>query len=221
MDIPDIYCVPGIGVDGRLFSRLKLGDYKLKHIHWILPEKREKLEDYALRLSDQIDQSRPFILIGVSFGGMICSALAAHLHPQRVFLISSSKCRAELPLRVRLLKLFPVYLWFSDEVYVRMATLSRRMFGFKGKEDTKMFESMLRTAPEGYFKRAADCVVRWNKDSFESGIIHIHGTNDLVIPLSNVKPDYVIQGGSHNMMMTRSEEISRIIRNELDKLYPA
>jgi pimeloyl-ACP methyl ester carboxylesterase len=217
MLVPDIYCFPGIGVDGRLFSGLDLSGYNVKHIHWILPHKKEKLEDYALRLSSQIDRSRPFVLIGVSFGGMICSALASHLHPERVFLISSSKCRAELPLRVRILKIFPFYLWFSDKAYVRAATLSRRMFGFKGKEDAKLFEEMLNTPPNGYFRRATDCVVRWSTDTFESGIVHIHGTNDLVIPISSVKPDYIIQGGSHNMMMTKAAEISMIIRNELQK----
>ena len=220
MTVPDIYCIPGIGVDGRLFSRLDLSGYNVKHIHWILPFKKEKLEDYALRLSSQIDRSRPFVLIGVSFGGMICSALASHLHPERVFLISSSKCRSELPLKVRLLKMFPFYLLFSDQAYIRVATLSRRMFGFKGKEDTKLFRDMLNTAPKGYFKRATDCVVRWSAETFESGIVHIHGTNDLVIPISSVKPDYIIQGGSHNMMMSRAAEISVIIRNELQKLAP-
>jgi hypothetical protein len=135
-----------------------------------------------------------------------------------VFLISSSKCRSELPLRVRILRLFPFHRWFSDKLFIRAATLSRRLFGFKGKADTKLFEDMLKTAPKGYFSRAADCVVNWESETFQSGMIHIHGTNDLVIPLSVVKPDYIIEGGSHNMMMTKSAEISQIIRSELQKI---
>ncbi len=217
--MPDIYCIPGIGVDGRLFSRLDFGEYHVKHIRWILPLKKETLEEYALRLSEQIDLSRPYVLVGVSFGGMICSAMATLLHPDRVFVISSSKCRAELPLRVRLLKVLPFYLLFSDKAYVRAATFSRRIFGFNGKEDGKLFEDMLNTAPKGYFKRAADCVVRWNAKTFGKGIVHIHGSNDLILPISRVKPDYIIEGGSHNMLMKHADEISEIIRNELKNLY--
>jgi pimeloyl-ACP methyl ester carboxylesterase len=213
-----IYCIPGTGVDGRLFSLLDFRGHEVRHLHWILPHKREKLEDYALRLSEQIDVSKPFVLVGVSFGGMLCASLISHLNPQRVFLISSSKCRSELPPKIRFLKAFPFYRLLPDAAFINAAALSRRIFGFKGKEDARLFVSMLRTAPKGYYSRAADCVVGWDAKSYHPEIIHIHGTEDKVLPLKRIKADYVIQGGSHNMLRTHSEEISAIIRKELSRM---
>jgi pimeloyl-ACP methyl ester carboxylesterase len=213
-----IYCIPGTGVDERLFSLVDFGAHPVKHVRWIVPHRKERLESYALRLSKQIDTTQPFVLVGVSFGGMLCASLMAHLHPQRVFLISSSKCRAELPPKIRFLKNFPFYRLLPDAAFIRMAALSRRIFGFRGKADASLFLDMLRSAPKGYFARAADCVVRWDAQAFAPGIIHIHGTHDRVLPLSIVKADYVIEGGSHNMMRTHAGEIGAIIRRELDSV---
>ena len=212
-----IYCIPGTGVDSRLFSRLELPGHELRHVYWILPYKREKLKDYALRLAAQIDTSEPFVLLGVSFGGMICAELARVLSPERVFLIASSKHRGELPLKLRFLKAIPFYRIMRDRAYVFSATLSRRIFGYKGRDDGRLFREMLHAAPEGYFSRAADCIVGWDADSFEPGIVHIHGTRDRVLPLRNIKADYIIQGGSHNLLHDHAAEISQIIQKELAK----
>jgi len=213
-----IYCIPGTGVDERLFSKIDFGKHEVRHVHWIIPHRRESLEAYALRLSEQIDTSKPFVLVGVSFGGMLCATLMAHLHPQRVFLISSSKCRAELPPKIRFMKIFPFYRLLPDVAFTRAATLSRRIFGFRGAEESRLFEDMLKSAPKGFYSRAVDCIVRWDAKVFRPGIVHIHGTHDKVLPLSFVKADYVIEGGSHNMLRTHSEEISGIIRKELEKI---
>ncbi len=215
---PVIYCIPGTGVDGRIFAKLDLSGYDVKHIHWIVPHKREPLKDYALRLAKQIDASRPFVLIGVSFGGMLCASLIEHLHPSLVILISSSKCRSELPPKIRFLKAFPFYRLMPDSAFINAAVLSRRLFGFRRKESGNLFLEMLRTAPKNYYARAADSIVHWNAKTYDPGIVHIHGTADKILPLRMVRADYVIEGGSHNMIRTHAEEISAIVRMELGKL---
>jgi hypothetical protein len=42
-------------------------------------------------------------------------------------------------------------------------------------------------------------------------MIHIHGTDDHTLPIKNVKADYIIEGGSHMMVLTRGEEINQLI----------
>jgi pimeloyl-ACP methyl ester carboxylesterase len=65
-----IYCISGLGADYRVFQKLVFpSDYHVVHVEWIQPEIRETLSSYALRLLKQIDNSKPFILIGLSFGG--------------------------------------------------------------------------------------------------------------------------------------------------------
>jgi pimeloyl-ACP methyl ester carboxylesterase len=213
-----IYCIPGTGVDERVFSRLDLEGHDVHYVHWIVPYKKETLEDYALRLSAQIKPVRPLVLIGVSFGGMLCTVLAKHLKPDRVFIISSSKSRKELPHRIRWLRLLPFHRLLPDSSYVKAASLSRRIFGFVDDEDGELFLEMLRTAPKGFYPLAVDCIVRWKPKEEVSGIIHIHGTKDKLLPIRRVKPDYVIEGGTHNMVVTHSKQVSEIINKELKGL---
>ncbi len=213
---PIIYCIPGTGVDGRVFSLLDFGDYEVKYIHWVVPHKRESMNDYALRLAKQIDASRPIVLIGLSFGGMLCATLMSHLDPKLVILISSCKSKKELPPKIRFLKAIPFYRLFPDAAFIKAAAFSRKIFGFHNKADAALFLDMLKTAPRNFYSRAIDCIVHWDAKDFKPGVVHIHGTRDRVLPLSFVKADYVIEGGSHNMLNTHHDEISRIIRKELE-----
>jgi hypothetical protein len=75
---------------------------------------------------------------------------------------------------------------------------------------------MLNSAPEGYYRRATDCVVSWDAESYPEGIIHIHGNRDRMLPIDWVKADYVIDGGSHNLLYDHSDQISDIIKKELE-----
>jgi pimeloyl-ACP methyl ester carboxylesterase len=213
--MPIIYCIPGLGVDGRIFAHLDLGDYEVRYIHWITPLLGETLGDYALRLAEQIDQSKPFILIGVSFGGMCCASLASQLHPRKTFLISSSKCGEEVPKRYQVMRYLPLYYLIPAVLFIRIAFWMRKYFGIRSIRSGRLFRDMLSKAPIDYYKRAARCVICWKSETYNPQIIHIHGTRDRVIPLSCVKPTYIIKGGSHMMVMDKAREIGEIIRKEL------
>jgi pimeloyl-ACP methyl ester carboxylesterase len=66
------YFISGLGADKRIFSKLKLNEkINIIHIDWITHNKNESLAAYAERLSNVIDITQPFALVGVSFGGMI------------------------------------------------------------------------------------------------------------------------------------------------------
>jgi pimeloyl-ACP methyl ester carboxylesterase len=68
----NIYLISGLGADKRVFSKLGFStNHVIKHIEWIKPNSNEDLSSYARRLARQIDESKPFFLVGVSFGGMI------------------------------------------------------------------------------------------------------------------------------------------------------
>ena len=59
--------------------------------------------DDAAALLDylEIDQ---IAVMGVSFGGMLCAELSTIISPKKIFLISSSKYRAELPWFIKFFK---------------------------------------------------------------------------------------------------------------------
>ena len=79
-----IYLFPGQGADYRQFRDLEVPPgYDTVHITYPVPDKRETLPEYALRFFPLIDTDAPFVLLGVSLGGMICTELADTLDPER------------------------------------------------------------------------------------------------------------------------------------------
>ncbi len=98
-----VYFISGIGADYRLFTHLRLPKgYEASYIHWIPPFKKEKLKDYAFRLTQQIDTSETFVLAGLSLGGIMSVEIAKRLAPLCTILISSIPVSSQLPRLYRL-----------------------------------------------------------------------------------------------------------------------
>jgi esterase/lipase len=55
------------------------------------------LPDYAKRFSHAIKEDEEFVLIGLSFGGMLASELAKIVSPKKLIIISSLSSYRELP----------------------------------------------------------------------------------------------------------------------------
>jgi hypothetical protein len=213
-----VYCIPGLGVNEHLFKNLRLKKCRVSCIEWIAPVKDESLPEYAMRLTKQMDTSKPFALIGVSFGGMCSIEIAKQLSPVKTFLISSSKVRSELPKSLRFLFFLPGYKLFSDNVYLKSARIVKKRLGVTEEMDED-FEEMLTPPPEGYFRKAVDMIVNWQNEEYPSNVFHIHGNADDVLPYKKeVDYNYIVQNGSHMMVMDRGEEISEVINRELEKV---
>jgi surfactin synthase thioesterase subunit len=214
----NVYCIPGMGVDGRLFKNLQINNAKIHHIKWLTPLKNEQMREYAIRLSEQIDTSEPFVLVGVSFGGMCSVEIAKYLNPVKTFVISSCKKSNELPLKINFWKNFSLYRKLSDAIYIKGAMLVKKQFGVTTKDQSDKFLEMLKSAPENYFSGAVHCIMNWKNDIIPDGIIHIHGTADRVLPHKKINCDYKLVGGDHFMIVTRAREINEIIKKELEEI---
>lgn len=213
----NVYCIPGMGVDGRLFKYLDLDKCKIHHIKWLTPHKGESLEAYAMRLAEQIDTQKPFALIGVSFGGMCAVEVARKLHPVKTFIISSSKSIEEVPLKIKVWRYVPLYKSISDKAYKKGALILKRQFGVSNAEQEKKFREMLDTAPKNYFRGAVHCIINWvPKQIIPTSVVHIHGTKDQILPYKKIKKlDYTIDRGTHFMIINRANEINKILNKEL------
>ena len=86
----NIYFFSGLGADERVFQYVDLSFCNPVFIKWNMPMKDECIENYALRLTEQIIEENP-ILVGVSFGGMIAVEVAKLIETEKVILISSAK----------------------------------------------------------------------------------------------------------------------------------
>lgn len=73
----NVYFISGLGVDERAFKNIILPEnYSVHNIRWIELLEKESLESYSTRLIAQIDQQKPFALVGLSFGGMIAAEIS-------------------------------------------------------------------------------------------------------------------------------------------------
>ncbi|MCK4919595.1 MAG: alpha/beta hydrolase [Bacteroidales bacterium] len=212
-----IYFLPGQGSDERIFDSLNFDpSFKLEHIKYPTPEKGTNLKQYAKIISTQIDTGENFILVGVSFGGMISSELIEILNPEKVLIISSAKNRTELPFRYKFQKSIPLYKIMPGKVLLFGAKLLQPIVEPDRDYDKETFKSMLGDKDPKYMKRTIDMIITWERMSNSDNIVHIHGDNDHTLPIRKVNPNYIIPQGSHMMTLTRAEEISQILNKEIE-----
>jgi len=213
-----IYLFHGQGSDHRLFKNLVVPPgYDTVHISYPMPEKREDMHSYAFRILSQIDTTEPFILLGVSLGGMICTELSDTLSPVRTILISSAKTGSELPGRYTFMKTFPVDRIVPKGLIKAGGRLLQGIVEPDRKYDKETFKSMLKEKDPLFLKRTADMIIHWERTTCSRQIVHIHGNKDHTIPVKNVKADYIVDGGSHMMIITRADEINELIGNILSE----
>ena len=172
------------------------------------------MQSYAKKFLPQIDVSKSFCLLGVSFGGMLCTELSNMITSKKTFLISTSKTRKELPWFIKLLKHIALHKIISEKQHRKMAYQGRWVVGF-GKAYIPEFLGMVNSMTKNYFKYCINIIVNWDNTQFPKNAIHIHGDADILLSRKFVKADYVIRNGSHAMIVFQAEEINKIIENEL------
>jgi hypothetical protein len=212
-----VYLIPGQGFDYRVFNNLELTEnFDTVYIHYVVPDKKSELKQYARILAQKIDTTEKFSLIGVSFGGMVCSEMCEFLNPEKVILISSAKARKEIPLGYKMFKYLPINLLIPGFLYKASGQILRPIFEPDEKLANGLFKDMLHSSNNQFMKQSTKMIINWNKKTFSDKIIHIHGTSDNTLPFRNIKTNYTINKGSHMMVFTRSEEINAIVNKILN-----
>jgi esterase/lipase len=212
-----IYAIPGLGTTKKLFVNTTIAGVEIKVLDWPLPEKNDTMQSYARKFLPQINTDAPFCLLGVSFGGMLCVELARIISPKKIFLISTSKTRKELPWFIRFFKHVPIHKIVSEKQHRKLAYQGRWLVGF-GKAYIPEFLGMVNSMSENYFQNCINIIVNWNGTAVPKNSVHIHGDNDKLLKYKFVKADHTIPKGSHAMIVFQAEEINRIIENELKNL---
>jgi hypothetical protein len=212
--LPHIYLVPGLGADGRLFGRLTWDEgMQRTAIRWIEPLQHEKIGDYALRLSRQIDTSQPFVLVGVSLGGVMSIEIAKHICPEKIVLISSIKHKNEKPFYFALGSLFHATIWppKNKTIYTLMV---RMFFGKLSDRQFEIFKDMVHKTSPAFMKWAQMAIASWENTKIFDNLVHIHGSMDTIYPAVFIKSYIPVKGGTHYMIVNKAREISLIL-NEI------
>lgn len=210
----NIYCISGLGADEKAFERLKIDGYHLLHLRWLSPMKNESLSSYAKRMAEQIGESEP-ILIGLSFGGMVAIEIAKQMPVKKLVLISTAKHFLEIPFWMRLsgmLKLHKIIPLKSNRLTQKA---DNRRMGIETEEERALVDSYRKKADQKYVNWAVDQILTWKNTWAPEKIFHIHGANDRMFPIRNIRPTHVIPNGTHLMVLNRAEEVSRCIEEIL------
>lgn len=208
-----IYLLPGQGADRRQFDSLTFdGSYKIKVIEYGTPHDSLNMKSFAKYLSQYIDTTEEFILIGVSLGGMLCIELSELLNPEKTIIISSAKNRNDFPARYTFQKKIAVYKLFPGSVLLAGAKILQPIVEPDRKKNKETFKAMLGAKDSKYMERSVDLIINWERQVNTKKIYQIHGSNDHTLTLRSIKnPDYIIENGSHMMTLTRAKEISSLL----------
>lgn len=211
-----IYCIPGLGADERIFSRLSIQGYQLKFLNWIGPVPGETLHEYARRMAGGIEDAAP-VLLGVSFGGMVAIEIAKIVPASKVIIVSSVKCTAELPAWMKWLGAFRVNKLVPIKNYRFTERFRNYRLGISQKDDIELVNSYRRNADLTIVKWSIHQILNWKNRDYPDTIFHIHGEKDKIFPVRGIKPTHIIKGGTHMMILNRAAEISNCISRILSE----
>lgn len=212
-----VYFISGLGADKRAFTFLDLSFCNPVFVEWIKPHKKETLQQYALRLKDQITDPEP-VIVGVSFGGMLASEMALADPAVRAIIISSNKVKKEFPRLLLAGKYVPAYKWIPEKILKKGIVIRNAFFGLKGEKQKEIYTAIMQDSDFGFTKWAIEAILHWKNDKKPHNVTHIHGTADRLLPFRLVKEDYSIKGGTHLMILNNAGEISVLLKKIISDL---
>lgn len=203
-----IYCISGLGADEKAFAKINVPGYQLRHLHWLTPVKNEPIAAYAKRMAGQIEEANP-VLMGLSFGGIMCIEIAKLVQVDKVILVSSIPTDKQLPLwmkaagKLRLHKIVPL-----NPHTKLLQPLQDFFIGAKGNKEKEIVRRYRQQVQQDYLKWAINAILNWKNDWKPPHLYHIHGDADRIFPLKKVKPDCVVKGGTHFMIFSKAKAVN-------------
>ncbi|MET3027581.1 alpha/beta hydrolase [Flavobacterium sp. UW10123] len=199
-----VYFMPGLAASSSIFERIKLDEdiFETYLLEWEIPNPKESLSDYALRISKNIKHENP-VLIGVSFGGILVQEISKHIKARKVIIISSVRSNHEFPRRMKIGKSTKAYKLIPMQLILNIEKLAKFSFGEKVNKRIKLYEKFLSVRDLGYLQWAVESVILWDRDQIDENVIHIHGDQDEVFPIKYINKCILVKGGTHIMILNK------------------
>jgi hypothetical protein len=94
---------------------------------------------------------------------------------------------------------------------VKSAAVAKHFFSAETNDDKILIKQIIKDSDAGFIRWAMDAILKWKNDISPASFIHIHGTEDEVLPMRFVKPTHVIQKAGHSMVMTNAKQLNEIL----------
>jgi surfactin synthase thioesterase subunit len=214
-----LYLLPGLGADGRLFSKLELPGHEKHALDWPQMPEGSTLRDYAEVLARRVDSTKPHALIGVSMGGMAAQEMGPITKPVRTIIISSWKGPHEMPMHLRLLRGTHAEQLLTPAFMKRVMPVVRYQMGLETPEDIALFDAFTAAMPLAQLRIQIAAVMGWEGPVQPvKTLVHIHGDHDRLMPIGPIKGAVVILGGGHFMVYNRSSEVGSAVQRALSSI---
>lgn len=212
----DLYLIPGLGADHRLFGALDLPGHPLHFLDWPAMDEGSTLADFASVLAAKVDMTRPHALIGVSMGGMVAQELAVMTKPKYTIIVSSWKGPQEMPPVIRAMRGMHPERMLTQAFLRRLLPLVRWQMGLATSADATLFDSFIASVSLEQLKVQIAAVLAWEGPPRPvPSLVHLHGDNDLLMPVEHIAGATVVPGGGHFMVHNRGEELSGLVLRAL------
>ena len=212
-----IYLLSGLGADERLFKNLRpIAGYEFVPLAYPKPGKCKTLAEYAALLVKKYKFKAPFMIGGVSIGGMLAQEVAQIVRPEKLILISTIRFRNE----------FPPFLRMVDNGFTRRLLVKSFLeviagfgdkFTHKSPEGRALFYDMLHASDPDFLKFGAGATLAWQPPHISVPFVRFHGSADKVFPISRIKGCIEIKNGGHFMIYEKGDQISEILTDRLAK----
>lgn len=207
-----LYTISGLGADEKVLEKLTFNpNIEIVHIPWLIPDLDEDFYHYVSRMSYFIDDSEDFYLLGYSFGGILVQEIHKLKPAKKVVIMASIRSDSEKSKlilagqKTNAVRYIPLRI-FNDKSTLFYAFF-RKLFDPKNPKLTQYF----RVKDPYYLKWSMDKVAHWKFDKIPD-VIQILADKDIVFPIRNSQPDFVIKNATHLFPITKPKEVSEILK---------
>lgn len=205
--------MPGLAASPKIFENIELPNDRFEcfYLEWLLPLENEPIKEYAMRLAKNIKHDNP-VLVGVSFGGVMVQELSKIVKASKVVIISSVRCNAEFPRRMRFAKMTHAYRFFPTSLMQRVDWLAKVAVGNNMiTRRLNLYEKFLSVRDKKYLDWAFKTIILWDRAEPDADVVHIHGDADEVFPPKYLENYIPIKGGKHVMIINKAKLINDIL----------
>jgi pimeloyl-ACP methyl ester carboxylesterase len=187
------------------------------HLDWISPKKNESLKEYALRLADKIDASKPFALVGLSLGGMIAAEIAKKYKPEACILLCSVPTHKHLPIHFKWAYFLRIHKLLPVPVVKKVSMLNRGLTD-DNKDDQQILRQVIKDSDPAFISWAIHAALSWKNEVIPPSLWHIHGAKDRLFPIRFTNPTHRVPEGNHMMIMSKAAEMNNFLKEVLEKI---
>lgn len=208
----NVYFISGMCYNCSVFDKLKLPKgFRKVYIEWHIPHENESLAEYTREMAKDIDISRPFVLVGYSFGAVIIQEMSKFLKPIKSIIISSFKSEEEIPTLFRAVKMTNMVERIPMRIYSSTEFVTNAFNRFVYNMPTVELSDVMTYTYPMYIKWAVKQITEWKPADKFKHLYHIHGTLDQIFPYELIKNAFPIKDGDHLMVLKKADAVSAIL----------